>query len=277
LLGASFVCALSAVLPVASGQDRAQPSFEVASIKPSAPASESETRIRNMVASLFPVGSLPIRGRRLEARNRTLQDLIASAYQVRRSQISGPRWLPELRFDIEALLPANTARSQANELLQHLLEERFGLVLHRETRDIQGYVLTTGKGGPKLKPSAPAPLSPDADGADPKTAMLARTREAMQSATRSRTAGPRVDRYTGFTTTRFARALESLLDAPVVDRTELAGEYDFVLDLSSDSQDLGQQPDIARAVRDLGLKLEPAKMPLEHLVIERISKTPTAN
>ncbi len=84
-------------------------------------------------------------------------DLIAAAYRVRATQVSGPAWLSHQSFDVEAKLRCGAQKEELNAMLQSLLEECFGLKAHRDTRTGQGFALVVGKGGPKLKPAEPLP------------------------------------------------------------------------------------------------------------------------
>ena len=70
---------------------------------------------------------------------------MAVAYKVRVSEVSGPGWISELRFNVEAKLPAGSDTKTSNEMLQRLLEQRFGLRTHRETRSVPGFVLTVAQ------------------------------------------------------------------------------------------------------------------------------------
>jgi uncharacterized protein (TIGR03435 family) len=95
-----------------------------------------------------------------------LRDIMASAYRVPVDQVSGPAWMSDESFDVEAKIPEGGS-SQVNEMLQVLLEERFGLKLHRESENLSGYALVISKNGPKLSPAAPvaepaAPIDRDA-------------------------------------------------------------------------------------------------------------------
>jgi hypothetical protein len=94
---------------------------------------------------------------RVRLENWALLDLIAAAYSVRATQVSGPAWLSDQIFDIEAKAPDGAPKEELNAMLQSLLEERFGLKVHRDTRTGQGFALVVGKNGPKLKPAEPPP------------------------------------------------------------------------------------------------------------------------
>ena len=142
------------------GQQQGAVSFEVASIKPSAPQPMGFRRI-----------GMTTDGGIARYSGVSLQDLIRSAYRVKDFQIQGPDWLGNDRFDIVAKLPDGAKEDQVPEMLQALLAERFKLTLHRDTKEHPIYALIVGKNGPQLKPaevqtrdagSAPAPLPPPA-------------------------------------------------------------------------------------------------------------------
>ena len=139
--------------------------FEVASIKPNSSGSNA--------AYLQP---LP--GSRLEMTNFSVLMLILSAYGVQSYQISGdPPWIGSDRYDIQAKSEGNASvQEMEGPMLQALLEDRFKLKLHRETRQLPVYELTVAKSGVKLErskegscipysvdappPPAPAPGAP---------------------------------------------------------------------------------------------------------------------
>src|SRR5262249_47372554 len=63
----------------------------------------------------------------------------------------GPSWIHTSRYRIDA--KADGAQSQGmmhGPMLQTLLEDRFKLKIHRETREVPAYALTVAKGGIKL-------------------------------------------------------------------------------------------------------------------------------
>jgi uncharacterized protein (TIGR03435 family) len=66
-------------------------------------------------------------------------------------------WMSTELYDIEARVPAGATKAQIRIMLQHLLADRFGLMVHRETRQLPGYRLVVTKGGPKLNQSVAAP------------------------------------------------------------------------------------------------------------------------
>jgi uncharacterized protein (TIGR03435 family) len=93
-----------------------------------------------------------------------LKNLIATAYgrfaNARLNPIwavpkveGGPSWIDSIAYNIEAKAQNGASRAlMSGPMLQALLEERFKLKLHRETREVPVYALTVAKGGSKLKP-----------------------------------------------------------------------------------------------------------------------------
>ena len=67
--------------------------------------------------------------------NNTLRNLLLNAYHIRSDQIEGgPKWLDSARFTIDAKLTKGVSRSLLPKALQILLEDRFQVQIHRETR-----------------------------------------------------------------------------------------------------------------------------------------------
>ena len=135
-----FGMTLIALAEMAGAQPAEQKhTFEVASIKKNDSGNPNH---------LF----LPTAGR-FNAQNVTLNMLIRRAYNVQDFQIvGGPGWLNSEDYDIEARADVNATEKEINgSMLQALLEERFKLVSHRETRELPLYLLTTANSGPKLK------------------------------------------------------------------------------------------------------------------------------
>jgi len=123
--------------------------FEVASIKPS-----------EDLNSLIAAGKIPrfmprIDDSQVDLSFISLEQLIVMAYEVKPYQVSGPDWIKTTRFDISAKLPDGGKKDQVPAMLRALLEERFKLAIHRETRDHPVYALIVGKDGSKLTPSPP--------------------------------------------------------------------------------------------------------------------------
>lgn len=259
-----FLCAnLSAQTPPAG------PQFEVASVKPAAPETADHSRLQEMLRGLRPPGMIPMDGPgRVRLEGWTLLDLIAAAYSVRASEVSGAAWLSGQGFDIEAKVPDGAAKGAVNAMLQSLLEERFGLQAHRSTQTRQGFALKVGKNGPRLKPAEP-PLDPQ------------KRMEEMQDRMReNRASGTAMAGLTRFstrstTTEGLAAQLVRYAEAPVIDETGLTGRYSVTLEFWKNADAPGGT--VFDAVEKLGLKLEPRKVTVETVVVDHVSKAPTAN
>lgn len=70
----------------------------------------------------------------------SVRQLILRAYEIPSYRLDGPEWLNDIRFDIAAKIPEGVRKSQLPGMLQALLAERFGLRIHREDRQVRGYV-----------------------------------------------------------------------------------------------------------------------------------------
>jgi uncharacterized protein (TIGR03435 family) len=229
-----------------------------------------------------------------------LATYIAYAYRVKNYEISGPDWMASERFDITAKLPAGRSAKDAIEMLRALLEERFQLKTHRESKELPAYALVVGKGGLKMQESATEPGAPTTNEARP----------GFHSSAVPRPGGVTVDLGNGSSYTfadnklegrkmrlaSIAPVLSAFLDRPVVDMTNLNGKYDFVLELSpEDFRAMGIRAAIAAGVAlppqavqlaesasqdslfNAIEKLESRKAPIEVLVIDNCEKAPTEN
>jgi uncharacterized protein (TIGR03435 family) len=216
---------------------------------------------------------------RVRLENWTLLDLIAAAYSVRATQVSGPDWLSGQGFDIEATVPDGTPEEELNAMLQSLLEERFGLKVHRGSQTGQGFALVVGKNGPKLKPAAP-PTAPVEGLTDEE--QKAQLRLKMQADTKERAheklaaVGPfNAQSWDSITTEELAAQLVRFAGAPVIDETGLTGEYNVTIEATTNADVPGGT--VFDAVEKLGLKLEPRKVTVETVVVDQVSKAPTPN
>ena len=188
-----------------------------------------------------------------------LKSVIANAYGVKYQNIlNGPAWLDSQHYDLSAKVPGDAllTMEQMAPMLRNLLEEWVHLTVHHETRIVPGYELVVAKGGSKLTPNTGAPF----------TGMNAGFRIKFQNAP----------------VQQIASAAESELKQPVVDKTGLKGTYDFDLIFTRDDHptdaphpDYG---DLFTAIqKELGLKLEPQKIPVDYLIIDHIDRIPTEN
>ena len=154
VLTISFSIGFLTVLPIhAQEQTEAKPSFEVASVKPAAECGNEISpkpgmRLRVMGGPSFQPGG------RYSTCN-TLKSVIMEAYKINfPPQLAGaPDWSADLLYKIEAKADGNPDTEQMRVMLQSLLEERFKLRLHRETRETPVYLLVAAKGGHRLQPA----------------------------------------------------------------------------------------------------------------------------
>jgi uncharacterized protein (TIGR03435 family) len=237
-----MVRAVTVGLLVASGAWAQE--FDVASIKLAPPGSKPgsvSTRISVWAAKDNQPG-------KLDYYNISLAEIIGQAYRVQQNQIEGADSLIPDRFDIHAVIPAGTDADQVALMLQALLQERFKLALHRDTRQLPVYALTIGKNGAKLKPAESASgINSDTN----------RTNWHVSAKT---------------TIPQFAEFLARKLDRLVVDETSLSGVFEIVLDAAPYSLDGSQDaagPSIFTALQEqLGLRLEARRAPVEILVVD---------
>jgi len=261
--------------------------FEVASFKPAAPdtspTAEAKKMVRDALDYMAPIGVLPIQHGHLSVRGQSLLSLIASAYRVRPNQVSGPSWLANLMFDIEAKLPEGVPNRDANEALQCLLEERLGLRLHEDRKSVTGYALVRETDAVRLKPADP-PFSKRLSGESAETAN-GRSESPADAATRVVAAapvpavsGPRGMYLQSTTLARFADILAHQLHAFVEDRTGLSGYYEITFPLRRpESPDDSVDHRVSQALAALGLKLQKTNIDAPLLVIDQISKQPSDN
>jgi uncharacterized protein (TIGR03435 family) len=157
LLRIFLVTALAITQPVASlnAQSATAPAtFEVATIKPSAPLDPVAIQAAMRAGKMPRFGAL-VEGSRADYRYMTLNDLISSAYKLQTYQVAGPDWIGQQRFDIVATMPTGSTKEDAPAMLQQLLAERFKLTVHQATQERPVLGLVVGKSGPKMKEAPP--------------------------------------------------------------------------------------------------------------------------
>jgi len=262
------------------GVEAVQPSFEVASVKPSG----GDGRIYQIN------GSDP---GQISWKNFSLTELLKRAYGVKAYQIAGPGWLSSQGYDIMAKLPSGISPDRLPLLLQSLLKQRFKLACHFETRELPVLGLVVAKGGPKFKESPPATPEdlepPTADklgprphpGADgyPVLAPGRHTGMAVMGNGMGRASFKRE------TILQLVDWLTFETGHPVIDMTSLKGQYDFILYWVSENPNLPPKdiasepgPNIYAALQQqAGLKLEQRTAPIQALVIDHVEKVPTSN
>lgn len=230
--------------------------FEVATIKPSNPATPGQSLLVGRGGTnLFTTT------------NTTLTDLIVFSYGIHTQQLIGaPNWVGSDRYDITGKPESDGVPdvTQLKTMVQKLLEERFGLKFRREKRELSAYTITVVKEGPKMAKNESGGALPGFGGRGP--GAIGVRNSSMEE-------------FAGFLQGR-------ILDRPVVDQTGLKDKFDFTLEWRPDPTQLPQgpnapqlppeieaRPDMFRAIQEqLGLKLEATRVPVEVFVVDSVQK-----
>lgn len=196
-----------------------------------------------------------------------------------------PVWANSARYTIDAATEhPQIAAMMMGPMLQELLETRFHLKAHRETREGPVYLMTVAKGGLKLRPTQDGSCVPF----DLSKALNGKAGDPVYCGWQKivRTGSVTVVDIRGIRLSAFARLLHPD-GMPVIDQTETqtAGPFDIHLEWGQDQPDstAGAASDpsphtsaIVATREQLGLDLHPAKGKREVLVIDRLER-PTGN
>ncbi len=231
--------------------------FEVASIKPS--------RTQGPVSGIRPAPG----GERYEAGGCPVKLMIQVAYRLKADQIvGGPGWMDSERFDMNAKAAKPSSSDELHVMLMNLLAERFQLKFHKEKKEMSIYALTVDKGGAKMTSHEAA------NGGEP---WIDQKIETIVRVSMKATSAP-MD--------YFAFRLSQIMDRPVVNLTDLKGDYDFSLDYTRDLPpgvpenfrlngapvDTSGPTVFAAVKRQLGLELKAQRGPADIFVIDHIEK-----
>lgn len=274
-LGRAGAAAATALASPASAPYVATMTFDVASVR--------ENKDIDLNAGYTAGGQFVPHTTTLRLTNMMIESLICTAYGVQQYQIAGaPDWPFPTFFMIEAKgdsaadakIAALTEEQQWAEqehMLRTLLEERFKLKTHWATKEGDVYNLVVAKGGPKLGAQGSMPVSVEEKkefGDGPVSPLFQRC-DAQ---------GCEFIAH-GFPMDQLVRTLTGQLRRPVIDKTGLTGNYDFVLkykgarDADRPADDMNPTPPMDRAIQEqLGLKVEAAKGPVKMLVIDHVEK-----
>ena len=264
ILTVAALCALS--VSGTAQQPSGSPAFEVASIKPTADAPRPNWRSRFQPTS-YTASNIPVR------------ELIKIAYELRvDAQVrGGPDWTNSARFDVQASAASQATPTEIRIMLRGVLADRFKLRARPDQQELPVYALvkarSDGRLGTALKPIGEKDCAPAATPPTPGQLVCG---SVMFSAD-SMIVG-------GVSMARLAELLPGTsgftgIDRLVIDRTSLSGVYAFEVKYSppklpglaqSDSPDLAAFPTALQ--EQLGLKLEPARAPVEVLVIDSIEQ-----
>jgi uncharacterized protein (TIGR03435 family) len=233
----------------------------------------------------------PPRNGRYEITNASMLDLIQRAHGFNSETIlGGPNWLELDRFDVIAKMPAGAEPGAEKAMLQSLLEERFKLVVRKDTKPLPAWVLTTGR-QPHMKEadgSGDTGCKPQGSSGAPGEGGGRLMTSNPDGSTTVINLGPGgIIQFTcrNMTMAAFAAGLRSMLGnqlgtQPVVDETGLKGAWNFDVRWSLGMALLqqGDQISVADAIdKQLGLKLEQRPTPQPVLVVESVNRTPTPN
>jgi len=247
---ATAILAASAAFPAGG------PEFDVASLKPVI-LDGADTYRANL-------GSY--RNGTVALTNVTLSEAMRFAYDITSDDlVAGPDWIKNkyVRFEITGKTTPSATRAEALLMLRTLLEDRFDLKLRKDPRTLSYFALTAPEGAGKMKavPSPPA---------EQKTSLgLGRIQ------------------HNNITMLLLATLIARFTRTPVVDQTNLPGNYDLTLEWARDTSlplpnappaEAPDGPSIAEAVqKQLGLKLEKRKGPIDVLVIDSARQVPKEN
>jgi uncharacterized protein (TIGR03435 family) len=238
-----------AALPAWPQPAATRPEFDVASLKP--------VVLDGKDSYSANLGS--VRNGILTMTNVTLADCLRVAYGMpTEDQIAGPEWVKSksVRFDILAKAPPGTSREAAFRMLQPLLEERFQMTFHHEAREMSYLALTVAKGGSKMKAAKEPP-------------------EGVVSLHSHHIQHSHIDM------TLLAYLISRFTRTRVLDRTGLEGEFE--VDLAWAPEDAPPDEEVqglglyAAIQKQLGLKLEARKGPIDVLVVDKARQEPLAN
>jgi uncharacterized protein (TIGR03435 family) len=291
----AFRCIVPAVLAAAAvfGQTP-RLEFEVASIHPADQSNPAQVNV-----------GVHIDGAQVNITYFALKDYIRVAYKLKDYQIVGPDWIASQRFDISAKLPSGATREQVADMLKSLIEDRFKIKSHMDSKEFPVYALVAAKGGIKLKESPVDPDTATAPGAPAPNVNV-----AVSGGARGVTINLGRGAYFAFadnkleakklTMQAFCDTLARFMDKPVIDMTDLKGTYDITLNFTPEDYtamlihsaisagvtlppqalkalELSSGDSLASALQLVGLKLDSRKAPLPVLVVDKIEKNPTEN
>ena len=235
------------VVPLQSMDPHAHATFEVATIRPSDPDDKN--------------AGFHTMGQRIFVENERMSDILAAAFDVHKQQLMNlPGWCNSARFDIHGMAdhPGITGSHQQQEMLRSLLQERLGLRIHHENRQLAHFTLHAPTGAAKLPVAKPH----DSD---------------LPDQTGTGSAGKWDWRFTNNSMDDFAAFLRGFVDRPVVNDTGVAGKFDFQLAWAREdapaAADTGSLPNLLTALREqLGLRLEGEKGATDTIVIDHLER-----
>ena len=218
----------------------------------------------------------------------TAQEIVAWAHDMLDHDVAGgPDWVRSTRFHVTAKsVGAPLKPSEIRTMLRALLVARFGLdaVIEPVEKPVYALVGTdrSGRGGPGLRARAACSGPPDVFREIPSIPMAKVTREGCGIS--FGTNGGRLSGVIGYGATipELAKVLSRFMDRPVIDRTELSGQFDFLVNATPGGVTRDEKGhfvpvvthsgfDLLPSLRDdLGFNLESTRAQVPVVAIRRI-------
>jgi uncharacterized protein (TIGR03435 family) len=277
------------------------PAFEVASVKMSEPITPELVNSGRLQMGVT-IDSKYVRISKL-----SLLELVALAFQVKGHEFTTLPWMATQRYDIQAKLPEGASRGQVPAMLQELLAERLKLKYHREPQERKVYALVVAKGGHKMKEAAPdettAPVAAAGAGqirgglaVAPGGSVAIVGAGGNSAITPGPNGGVHVE-SPRMTMGRLVNTIGRYVDLPLLDMTDLKGEYEVALDVSGEdvrnaarskgfamrTTPAGEEASdpvgasLRTSLEKLGLKLEGRKLAVNVIVVDSAEKIPAEN
>jgi bla regulator protein blaR1 len=284
-VSAFIAAAVSPLTIVAIGQG-VSGKFEVASVKPCTTGEILPTRGGGARGGGYGGGRFGTSPDTLTVTCMTVEEMTHLAYAASGNALlndprrpnelrveGGPEWVYKDRWSVEAKAAAPTERRvMTGAMLQSLLEGRFQLQQHRGTQQEQMYGLVAAKSGMKIRPIEPGGCVNRATASAEQKGDLA---TFFCGTTTSVDEGRVTIRIGGTTLARFASVLSGYADRAVIDKTGQTGLFNITIafaPMTAPPSETSAEPLVSALERQLGLKLEQARGPAEHLVIDRVEK-----
>lgn len=286
------VICLMLLLSLALGQTSdTGPRFEIADVHVAPENTDAPPLLRRFMR-------VTVLGGRYEIHSASMVELISAAWDsIDEKILGGPGWLEQDRFEVVAKIPSDSDKESLKPMLRNLLEDRFRLRLHKETRPLPVYALVPGrknlmkeadgKGETGCKPQSAGPAGPPGEGGAGLSRLTMIGQDGKATVLSLGPGGAITFECRNITMTAFAEGLNQMLGGAslgrqkVLDQTGLEGRWNFdvkwsigfIGPMGGDSRITVQEA----VEKQLGLKLEQKQVPTEVLVVDSVERKPTAN
>lgn len=228
-----------------------KPEFEAASLTRNA---DSIVKAEPQAAAGFSPGGVTMR-------NASVAELILAAYNIHDYQLTAPGWMRADRYELTAKAAPGATTEQMRAMLQTLLEERFRMTVHRETKEFAVEALVVGRNAPKIGPREPEGTK----------------KLAVHD-------GNLI--FQNYTLADLAEYLSRTSQRPIVDATGIEGRYDLAVSMAEGGavevkqamEQVMRDGTMAQVIGErLGLKLEARKTPQTAIVVDRAERKAVEN